>query len=338
MKSSRNSRKLFELSVSAVALCLSYASITAGAVTLPFCSGFEEYGVGAPPSPPWIRVYNANSIVVDERAFSGAKSYKLRGSWGWSDTAYVDVPFPDAFRFEVACNVENGAVAVGQLQFHGATVNDQNSIWFSPDWDKIAWFDGTTIVPYCHENTWYRAVVTISGYLGSSPTADVIVYDKNGNQLGAEFGLSAKNVGQTPQQHFVLHTRSQPLNGQGAIGYIDDVCIITIITVAIDIKPGSYPNSINLKSKGVVPVAVLTSPDFDATTVDRATVEFAGAAPLRWAWEDVDDDGDVDLLFHFKTQELNLDENSTEATLTGETLTGNEIEGTDEVRIVPGKK
>jgi hypothetical protein len=114
-----------------------------------------------------------------------------------------------------------------------------------------------------------------------------------------------------------------------------------VISVDIDIKPGSYPNSINLKSKGVVPVAVLTTPDFDATTVDPATVEFAGAAPLRWAWEDVDGDGDVDLLLHFKTQELNLDENSTEATLTGNLkseLGGTPIQGTDEVRIVPRKK
>lgn len=126
---------------------------------------------------------------------------------------------------------------------------------------------------------------------------------------------------------------------EGEIPIIIDIEHVPLaIPVLIDIKPGSYPNSINLKSKGVVPVAVLTTQDFDAVTVDAGTVEFAGAAPLRWTWEDVDDDGDVDLLLHFRTQELNLDENSTEATLTGETLTGDEIEGTDEVRIVPRKK
>ena len=63
--------------------------------------------------------------------------------------------------------------------------------------------------------------------------------------------------------------------------------------VDIDIKPGSDPNSINLKSKGVVPVAVLTTPDFDAATVDPATVEFAGASPVRWTMEDVDGDTDT---------------------------------------------
>jgi hypothetical protein len=103
----------------------------------------------------------------------------------------------------------------------------------------------------------------------------------------------------------------------------------------IDIKPGSDPNSINLGSKGVVPVAVLTTEGFDASSVDPATVLFAGAAPLRWAMEDVDYDGDLDLIFHFKTQELGLDMSSTEATLTGQTFDGIPIEGTDTVNIVP---
>jgi hypothetical protein len=105
--------------------------------------------------------------------------------------------------------------------------------------------------------------------------------------------------------------------------------------VDIDIKPCSDPNSINLKSKGVVPVAVLTSESFDASTVDPVTVLFAGASPLRWTMEDVDLDGDMDLLFHFKTRELNLDPSSYEATLAGFTFGGAPILGTDSVRIVP---
>ena len=108
--------------------------------------------------------------------------------------------------------------------------------------------------------------------------------------------------------------------------------------VEIDIKPGSDPNSINLKSKGVVPVAVLTADDFDASTVDPSTVEFAGASPVRWTMEDVDGDGDLDLILHFKTQELGLTEDSTESTLTGETYDGELLWGTDTVNIVPKGK
>ena len=120
--------------------------------------------------------------------------------------------------------------------------------------------------------------------------------------------------------------------------------------MAIDIKPGNDQNNINLKSKGVVPVAVLTTDNFDAGMVDPATAQFAGAAPVRWELADVDDDGDEDMMFHFRTQDLDLDQSSTEATLTarltgqmsirstGQINDGTIVSGTDEVRIVPSKK
>ena len=113
------------------------------------------------------------------------------------------------------------------------------------------------------------------------------------------------------------------------------VCEWDVRTVVIDIKPGSYPNSINLGSQGKVPVAILTTDVFDALTVDPVSVLFAGAEPLGWVVEDVDFDGDTDLLFHFKTQELQLDEHSNEAGLAGSTFDGQGIEGIDTVKIVP---
>lgn len=112
-------------------------------------------------------------------------------------------------------------------------------------------------------------------------------------------------------------------------------------TVIIDVKPGSYPNSINLGSNGVVPVAVLTNENFDASTIHPDSVFFADAQPIRWAVEDVDGDGDMDMLFHFNTQELILNSKSIDATLTGQTADGKDFEGKDSVHIVPkgkGKK
>jgi len=109
------------------------------------------------------------------------------------------------------------------------------------------------------------------------------------------------------------------------------------VPVAIDIKPGSYPNSINPKSKGVIPVAILTTSDFDAATVDPDTVLFgpAEAEPVHWALEDVDGDGDTDMVLHFKTQETGIAPGDTSATLTGQTYDGTPIKGTDSVNVVP---
>lgn len=71
---------------------------------------------------------------------------------------------------------------------------------------------------------------------------------------------------------------------------------------------------------GAVPLGFATdAPRLGASTVDPDTVIFAGAEPVRWTMEDVDNDGDIDMLFHFNAQDLDLDENSTEATLLGTT-------------------
>jgi len=117
-----------------------------------------------------------------------------------------------------------------------------------------------------------------------------------------------------------------------------------IITVDIDIKPGSDPNSINCNNqKGVIAVAILTTDDFDAMTVDHTTVTFEGASEThvdkksgepRRHEEDVDYDGDMDLVFHFRLGDTTLTCDSTEGTLTGETFDGQAIEGSDSVRMI----
>jgi hypothetical protein len=117
------------------------------------------------------------------------------------------------------------------------------------------------------------------------------------------------------------------------------------IDVVIDIKPGSDQNPINPRSRGVIPVAILTTSvadgdqvDFDATTVDPLSVEFgpdgAMAAHGRGHIEDADDDGDMDLILHFRTQETGLECGSTEANLTGETYEGQAIMGSDSIQTV----
>ena len=110
------------------------------------------------------------------------------------------------------------------------------------------------------------------------------------------------------------------------------------LEVEIDIKPGSVPNSINPRSKGRVPVAILTDASFDATSVDPSTVLFGplgveGEA-VHAALEDVDGDLDTDMIVHFKTQETAIQCGDTEAFLSGETFAGLEIFGCDSVRTV----
>lgn len=112
-----------------------------------------------------------------------------------------------------------------------------------------------------------------------------------------------------------------------------------VLTVPIDIKPGSQPNSINPASAGVIPVAVLTSAAFNAASVDVATVRFgasgAEAAAKHSAMEDVDGDGDLDLILQFQTRQTGLRCGATSASLTGKTTDGQLIRGSDAVRMTP---
>jgi uncharacterized protein YjdB len=111
------------------------------------------------------------------------------------------------------------------------------------------------------------------------------------------------------------------------------------IPIVIDVQPGSDENPINLGSNGVTPVAILTTLasagdplTFDARDVDPASVRFAGAAATHWALEDVDGDGDIDLILQFPTQALDLKPGDVVAELTGRTFTGQPFAGRDKVR------
>lgn len=110
------------------------------------------------------------------------------------------------------------------------------------------------------------------------------------------------------------------------------------IEAQIDIKPDSDQNSVNLRSRGVIPVAILTTDDFDATTVDPLSIQFgpdgATEAHGNGHIEDADGDGDLDFILHFKTQETGVQCGDTQASLTGETFGGQMIEGTDSINAV----
>ena len=106
--------------------------------------------------------------------------------------------------------------------------------------------------------------------------------------------------------------------------------------VDIDIKPGSDPNSINSRSMGLVPVAILGSDTFDVSEVDVSTLVFgpSDATPAHNGHlDDVNGDGLPDLVTHYVQKLTGLASSDTEACLTGETLDGTPIVACDAVRV-----
>lgn len=96
------------------------------------------------------------------------------------------------------------------------------------------------------------------------------------------------------------------------------------IPVNVDIKPGSWPNPINVGSNGVFAVAICGTDTFDVKTIDPVTLAIyiegleEGVAPVRCTYEDaatpytgdpggghaLKGDGYVDLVMHFDTEQV----------------------------------
>jgi photosystem II stability/assembly factor-like uncharacterized protein len=114
------------------------------------------------------------------------------------------------------------------------------------------------------------------------------------------------------------------------------------IQVTIDIKPGAFPNTIKLGSKGAVPVAIFSTPTFDATNVNptsvslaSATVKLTGKGTPISSLQDVNGDGRLDLVVQIDTSALQLSAADTQATLQGQTFDQMRVAGSDLVRVLP---
>lgn len=117
------------------------------------------------------------------------------------------------------------------------------------------------------------------------------------------------------------------------------VGILEVIEVNIDVLPGSEENPINLRRKGVIPVAILGSDAFDVETIDLETLRFgpAGASPSHATgghFEDVNEDGFIDVVSHYTMQETGIVAGLKEACITATTIEGQAIKGCDRITII----
>jgi hypothetical protein len=215
-----------------------------------------------------------------------------------------------------------------------------------------------------------------------------IVIDVAGNDSDPDNNLNQNSAGLPTPPEGPSHGTAVG-NGNGTITYIPntdftgtdtfvykicdtaepplcDTALVTIdvaVPVAVDIKPGSCPNPFNLKSRGVLPVAILGTADFDVNTIDRASIKLLinsqEVRPTRSSIEDVatpfteeiascesctdlGSDGYSDLTLKFSTQAIvqaigvdNVNDGDCFIlTLTGTLNDGTPIAGEDVLRIL----
>jgi hypothetical protein len=111
----------------------------------------------------------------------------------------------------------------------------------------------------------------------------------------------------------------------------------------IDIKPGSDQNKLNPTSGGRTKVAILTTSSFDATTVDPSTCYMLGpntrsnGAPVEnWNLQDIDSDGDMDMVLQFQTNLTGIEHGDESASVIGNTDEGESFSGNDDITTVGG--
>jgi len=185
-----------------------------------------------------------------------------------------------------------------------------------------------------------------------SPSGDALVWSTYLGGSNAEFvfrkgiAVPVRGVvyiaGQTASSNFPTANAQQPAFGGSSDAFVAK--IDETVTVAIDIRPGESPNSINPNSQGKISVAVLSSASFAAPdAVDRASVTFGRTGDERSLEScdagvvDVDGDGLPDLVCRFSTPVTAFRPGDTEGILKGRTLDGLPIVGRDSVTVVPAQ-
>ena len=114
--------------------------------------------------------------------------------------------------------------------------------------------------------------------------------------------------------------------------------------INIEVKPGSDGlTTLNPRSKGKIPVAILGSLNFSAVNVDTSSLTFGSTgyeqslSKCAKSGEDVNGDGYYDLVCHFENQKAGFKYGSLEGVLKGKTRSGEKFEGRALLKVFPTK-
>jgi len=271
----------------------------------------------------------ASSNTVSVGSESPSKGPLATGSYSFNATYSGDTNYNPSFSACEPFEVEKAATSI-VTEVHNATHDVVTVV-----------LQGTAV----HDNA------TVSGQVDGFTITGTITYNFWTNSDCAELlavetvgvGLESTPLTLAPGSYSYNATYSGDSNYEPSFSACEPLRVVAVVT--IDIKPGSYPNSVNCKSQsGNVPVGIFTDDDFNAALVDISTLELEGYAVRdvdgKLHLEDLDDDGDLDAVVHLDkgdvcaaTSDLPLGEDVL-VVLTGSTTDALQFQGTDTIRII----
>ena len=110
------------------------------------------------------------------------------------------------------------------------------------------------------------------------------------------------------------------------------------LTLVLDFQPNDPNNTIKLTSSSKMNVAILGSASFDARAIDPETVRFGPNQAVdtngKGKYKDVNRDGFDDLVLGFTVADSGIQCGDTSVSISGETFSGQAIQGTDFIQTV----
>jgi beta-glucanase (GH16 family) len=278
------------------------------------------YGIGEPPA---LAVNFAQAITPIEEGTTGDVRVKLNRALGPDDPTQVSIDF--------ATERSNATPGIDFTETSGTltfTNPGPTELTFPVETFDNSKFAGDKQIVI-------RLTNPVGMERGSLFQGSVMIKDdeKFDPKLLDDFEQGAYLWSSDPE----VKLSTQTVKGGGALERPDQDPVEHVLAVATPlIVDFDVMGSTCRSGNGVIPVYVLSTPDFDATRIDHTTVKFGDATethtsgkkktPTRHE-EDVNDDGLMDLVFHFRANQTGYDCDSTDLALTGKFKDGTSIVG-----------